>query len=49
MKEYVRPKVEIDLFDDNCELVTTSGCVVPGCTINFSYGESPDPFDPFDR
>ncbi|MCH5320637.1 MAG: hypothetical protein J1E36_02670 [Eubacterium sp.] len=44
MKEYVPPKMEIDLFDD-CELVTTSGgCNVPGCTINFSYGESPDPF-----
>ena len=46
MKEYVHPEMEIDLFEDDCGLLTatSSDCDVPGCYINFSYGEDVDPW-----
>ncbi|MCH5190788.1 MAG: hypothetical protein J1F23_01345 [Oscillospiraceae bacterium] len=52
MKEYVPPKMEIDLFENNGEMLTVSsgsgcGCDVPDCPINFAYGGGTDPWDSF--
>lgn len=47
MKEYVRPEMNIDLFEENSGLATANSnvdCDVPGCTINFSYGGGEDPW-----
>ena len=53
MKEYVRPEMEIDSFDENCEVLTESTgdpCGLPNCPINIAYGEGSDPWggDPWD-
>lgn len=47
MKEYVPPEMEIDLFEDNCGLLTATSCANAGCTIHFAHGDGEDPFDSF--
>lgn len=48
MKEYVQPEMEIDLFEDDCGVLTLSStCSTTGCSINLAHGEGSDPFDSF--